>query len=169
MRGSEHLARTLRDLLGPRRSALLAGLAVALTLAPLDLGRQLLVRDDPSRLHALLVDLVGVATGAVAQVVLVGLLAARRAWLTAGVRLVLAALRRRPAALVAGLLLAGAVSAVLTLPVSVAALSPGQVVGPLDGPPLSALLTATASDVVATAVTAPYFALLVGRLATASR
>lgn len=165
MRGAEQLSAALRDLLGRRRSALLGGLAVALTLAPLDLGRQLLVRDDPSRLNALLVDVVGVLTAALAQVLLVGALAGEQRWLPGGWRLVLAAVRRRPAALLAGLLLAGGVSAVLTLPVSVAALGLSQVVGPLDGPPLGSLLVAGASDLVATAVTAPYFALLVGRLA----
>lgn len=62
---AETLRDALRQFLGPRRTALLGGVALALLLAPLDLERQLLVRDDPSRLHALLVDLVGVVTAAV--------------------------------------------------------------------------------------------------------
>ncbi len=133
-----------------------------------DLLRQLPVRDDPSRWHALLVDAVGVASAAVLQLALVGLLAGlpARRWLSGGVGLLVRALRRRPGVVVAGLVLAGAVSAVITLPVSVAALSAEQVLGPLEDPPLSALLIAQLSDVVATALTAPYWALLVARAAT---
>lgn len=163
----EPLRATLDALFGRRRAAFLGGLTLALVLAPLDLGRQLLVRDDPSRLHALLVDVIGVLTATVGQLALVGALSGRRRWLSGGTRLTLEALRRRPVALLAGLVAAGAVSAVLTLPASVAVLSVGQVVGPLQDPSLGAFAIATLSDAVGTAVTAPYFALLVGLLAGA--
>lgn len=147
----------------PRSYAL--GLAAALLLAVADLGRQLPVREDPSRWHALLVDAVGVLTAAVVQVALVGLLAGRRRWLRDGAGLLLDAVRMRPGTVLAGLVSAGAVSASITLPASLAALGFSQVLGPLRDPPLSALLVAQASDVVATAVTAPWFAVLVERCA----
>lgn len=145
-------------------AAFAVGLAGALLNAVPDLGRQLLVRDDPSRLHALLVDVIGVLTAAVLQVGLVGLLAGARParWLPEGLRLLLAALRRHPRPLLTGLVAAGTVSALLTLVPSVALLGFGQVLGPLRGPSVGTLLLAQLSDVVATAVTAPYFALLVG-------
>lgn len=160
------LRETLRALLGPRRAALVAGALLAAALIVPDFLRQLPVRDDPSRLDALLVDLLGVLTATIGQVALVGALggAPARRWLARGVELVLRAARRRPAALLAGLVAAGAVSAVLTLPVSIAALGLGQVIGPLRDPSLGTLGVATLSDAVATAVTAPYFALLAGRL-----
>lgn len=141
---------------GPRAYAI--GLAAALLLAVPDLGRQLLVRDDPSRLHALVVDVVGVLSAAAVQLALVGLLSGRSRWLRHGTGIVLDALRIRPWTLLLGLVAAGAVSAVLTLPASVAALGAAQVLGPLRDPSLGALLVAQASDVVATAVTAPWFA-----------
>jgi len=164
------LRETLRALLGPRRAALVAGALLAAALMVPDFLRQLPVRDDPSRIDALLVDLLGVLTATIGQVALVGALvgalggAPARRWLARGVELVLRAARRRPAALLAGLVAAGAVSAVLTLPVSIAALGLGQVIGPLRDPSLGTLGVATLSDAVATAVTAPYFALLAGRL-----
>ena len=163
------LRHALRLVLGRQRRAFAAGLAAALLLAVPDLGRQLLVRDDPSYAHALLVDVVGVLTAALVQLALVGLVAGEpaRRWLTGGVRLLLVALRERPVVVLAGLVCAGAVSALLTVPASVAALGVQQVIGPLTGPPISALLLAQASDVVATAVTAPYFAVLVATSAGA--
>jgi len=139
---------------------LLVGLLAALLLAVPDLGRQLPVRADPSRLHALLVDVVGVLSAGVVQVALVGLLAGLPA-LRGGAGLLAAAVRRRPRAVLAGLLCAGTVSAVLTLVPSVLLLGPAQVLGPLEGPALWRLVAAQASDVVATAVTAPWFAVLV--------
>ena len=147
----------------PRQLAV--GLLAALLLAVPDLLRQLPVRADPSRLHALGVDVIGVVTAAAVQLALVGLLAGRRPALRSGVALLLAALRRRPAAVLAGLVLSGLVSAVLTLVPSVALLGAGQVLGPLRDPPLRDLVLAQASDVVATALTATYFAVLVGRCA----
>ena len=160
LRHALHLA------LGPQRRAYAVGLVAALALAVPDLGRQLLVRDDPSQLHALLVDVVGVLSAALVQVALVGGAAGApgRAWLATGTRLVLQAVRERPAVVLAGLVAAGAVSALLTVPASVAALGVHQVIGPLHGPPISALVVAQLSDVVATAVTAPYFAVLVASL-----
>lgn len=139
---------------------LLYGLTAALVLAVPDLLRQLPVRDDPSRLAALLVDVVGVLSAALVQVALIGMLAGLP-WLVGGSRLLLGALRRRPGSVVAGLAASGAVSALLTLVPSVALLGYGQVLGPLEDPPLRDLLLAQLSDVVATAVTAPWFAVLV--------
>lgn len=165
------LLHALRLVVGPERRVFAVGVVAALLLAVPDLGRQLLVRDDPSYPHALLVDVVGFVSAALVQVALVGgaAHAPGRRWLTTGLRLVLAGLRQRPAVLVSGLVCAGAVSALLTLPASVAALGAGQVIGPLHGPPLSALLVAGASDALATAVTAPYFAVLVVSLTGPAR
>ncbi len=143
---------------------LLRGLAVAAVLAVPDFARQLPVRDDPSRLHALVVDVLGVASAAVAQVVLIGMLAGLP-WLSGGTTLLLRAVRRRPGAVLAGLVVAGAGSALLTLLPSVLLLGYAQVLGPLRSPPLRDLVLAQLSDVVATAVTAPYFAVLVRRCA----
>ena len=143
------------------------GLTAALLLAVPDLLRQLPVRADPSRLHALLVDVVGVLTATAVQVALVGLLAGQRPALRGGAALLVEALRRRPGAVLAGLVLAGLVSALLTLVPSVALLGYGQVLGPLEDPPLRDLLLAQLSDVVATALTATWFAVLVGRCARA--
>lgn len=154
---------TLREALrltGPR--ALGLGLLAALLLAVPDLLRQLPVREGQGGLPAALgVDAVGVLTAAVVQVSLVGLLHGRAA---DGPALLLAAVRRSPGLVLAGLALAGAVSALLTLVPSVALLGYGQVLGPLQDPPLRDLVLAQASDVVATAVTAPWFAVLVGLL-----
>ena len=139
------------------------GLVAALLLAVPDLGRQLPVRDDPSRTSALLVDVVGVLSAGVVQVGLIGLLAGL-APLRGGLVLLLSAVRARPGAVLAGLAAAGSVSALLTLVPSVLLLGYRQVLGPLRDPPLWQLVAAQASDVVATAVTAPWFAVLVGLL-----
>ena len=144
-----------------RPGAFVLGLCGALLLAVPDLLRQLPVRDGQGGWPAsLLVDVVGVLTAAAVQLALVGLV--NGAGAAAGPGLVLAALRRRPGVVVAGLAAAGLVSALLTLVPSVALLGFRQVLGPLEGPPLSHLLLAQASDVVATAVTAPWFGVLVG-------
>ncbi len=147
--------------------ALLVGLVGTLLLAVPDLLRQLPVRDDPSSLHALLVDVVGVLTAAVLQLALIGVLDGRRA--VDGPAVLLRALRARPGVVVAGMALAGAVSALLTLVPSVALLGFRQVLGPLQDPPLRDLVLAQLSDVVATAVTAPWWALLVGTVAASGR
>ncbi len=155
----------MRELLRvrPARHVVLGGLLLAAVLLPLDLARQLPVRDDPSHLHAFLVDALGVLMAAVGQLLLIGY--ARDGRCRSGPGAAWAAVRRRPAVVVAGLLLAGAVSAVLTVPVSVAVLGAGQVLGPLHGPSLFSLSLAGLSDAVATAVTAPWFAALVVRTA----
>ena len=138
----------------------LRGLAVAMVLAVPDLLRQLPVRDDPSRLHALAVDVIGVLSATVAQVALIGMLAGLP-WLVGGMHLLVAAVRRRPGTVLAGLAGAGAVSALITLVPSVALLGYGQVLGPLEDPPLRDLVLAQVSDVLATALTASWFAVLV--------
>lgn len=147
------------------RRAYGAGLVGTLLLAVPDLTRQLPVRDDPSRLHALVVDVIGVACAAVLQIGLVGLVAGgpSRRWLPEGLRLVLGALRRAPGALIGSLVALGAVSALLTLVPSLLLLG-RQVLGPLHDPALGLLVAAQVSDVVATAVTAPAFALVVVQL-----
>lgn len=75
------------------------------------------------------------------------------------------ALRTSPAQVLAGLVAAGAVSALLTLVPSLLLLG-RQVIGPLHDPPLWRLGLAQLTDVVATAVTAPWFAVHVRRLTT---
>ena len=160
------LLTALHLVLGPERRAYAVGLLAALLLAVPDFCRQLPVRNDPSYAHALVVDVIGFVSAALVQLALVGVAAGARPgrWLPTGVRLALAGLRDHPLVILGGLVCAGAVSAVLTLPVSVAALGVRQVIGPLHGPSIAALLVAQASDVVATAVTAPYFAVLVASL-----
>ena len=151
-----------------RPRTFLLGLAGALLLAVPDLLRQLPVRDGQGGLPAaLLVDAVGVLTATVVQLGVVGLVNGTGA--VSGPGLVLDALRRRPGVVVAGLAAAGTVSALLTLVPSVALLGYGQVLGPLDSPPLRDLLLAQLSDVVGTAVTAPFFALLVGLVVSGPR
>lgn len=144
------------------------GLVAALLLAVPDLGRQLPVRDDPSRVSALLVDVVGVLSAGVVQVALIGLLAGL-APLRGGLALLLSAVRARPGTVLAGLATAGSVSALLTLVPSVLLLGYGQVLGPLRDPPLWQLVAAQGSDVAATAVTAPWFAVLVRMVGAGSR
>lgn len=166
---------------GPDRSLLAAGVragrrAYALALAGAvllfvpDLGRQLLVRDDPSYPHALLVDVVGVVTAALVQVSLVGAVAGASParWLPGGTALVLRAVREDWRTVLAGLVAYGGVSALITVPVSVAALGVRQVIGPLHDPSVGALVVAGLSDLVGTALTAAWFASLVVSL-TGSR
>ena len=149
------------------------GLVAALLLAVPDLARQLPVRDDPSRLAAAGVDVVGVLAAGVVQVALIGLLAGVAPMrgglglLHGGLALLRDAVRTRPGLVLAGLAAAGGTSALLTLVPSVLLLGYAQVLGPLRDPPLWQLVAAQASDVVATALTAPWFAVLVGRLAEA--
>ncbi len=157
------LRRALRAL---TTADLLRGLVAATLLGVPDLLRQLPVRDDPSYAHALLVDVVGVLSAGVVQVALIGMLAGLP-WLSGGARLLLVAVRRSPGTVLAGLVAAGGVSALLTLVPSVLLLGLDQVLGPLQDPPLRDLLLAQVSDVVATALTAPYFAVLVRQVARA--
>ncbi|MGQ7295344.1 hypothetical protein [Quadrisphaera sp. KR29] len=151
---------------GPAYAAAL--LATAVNTVP-DVLRQVAVWDSPSTAAALAVDVVGFLTGLVAQVWVVGALAALPAgspWRAAGalrrgVRLSVTAVRRAPRAVVAGVVTGGAVSALVTLPASVAALGWRSVVGPLGDPPVGAFTVAALSDVVASALTLPYLALVV--------
>ena len=150
------------------RPAYLAALAATLVNTVPDVVRQLLVRDDPRLAAALLVDVVGFATGLVAQLWLTGALAALpddgalapAGALRRGAGLAWRAVRGAPGAVALGVVLGGGVSALLTLPASVAALGPDRVLGPLDSPGAGAFALATASDLVASAVTLPFLALV---------
>ena len=71
------------------------------------------------------------------------------------------AMRAAPVTVLVGVVLGGAVSALLTLPASIAALGLSRVVGPLDDPGVGAFAVAAVSDVVASAVTLPFLALVV--------
>jgi hypothetical protein len=70
------------------------------------------------------------------------------------------AVRRAPAAVLGGVVLGGAVSAVLTLPASVGALGFRHVLGPLGAPSVGAFTVAAVSDAVASCVTLPFLALV---------
>ena len=159
------------------RAAYLVSLtATAVNLVP-DVLRQVLVWDDPHRAAALAVDVVGFGTGLLAQLwvtgALVGLPAGqgprRSGALGRGTGLAVRAVRRAPGTVLAGVVAGGAVSALLTIPASVAALGFDRVLGPLDAPGVGAFAVATASDVVATAVTLPFLALVVVLVAGGSR
>jgi len=144
-----------------------AAVATAVNTVP-DVLRQVLVWDDPSRLHALAVDVVGVATAVVAQLWVTGALVdlpggGRARWrgaLTRGTATGWRAVRRAPGTVLAGVAAGGAVSAVLTVPASVSALGAGRVLGPLDTPGVGAFVVAAASDVLASVVTLPFLALV---------
>jgi hypothetical protein len=133
-----------------------------------DVGRQLLVWDDERLATAVLVDVVGFATAVVAQLWVTGALAglpeggpARVAGaLRRGTGLAWTAVRRAPATVAAGVVLGGAVSALLTVPASVAAIGATHVLGPLDAPAPGDFGVAALSDVVASAVTLPFLALV---------
>ncbi|TNM69918.1 hypothetical protein FHN55_01620 [Streptomyces sp. NP160] len=157
-------------LLGRRAGAAYAAAAVATAVNTVpDVLRQVAVWDSPSRAAALAVDVLGFLTGLVAQLWLVGALSALPdgdPWRAAGalrrgVRLSVTAVRRGPGAVLAGVLTGGAVSALVTLPASVAALGWRSVLGPLGDPPVGAFTVAAVSDVVASALTLPYLALVV--------
>jgi hypothetical protein len=77
-----------------------------------------------------------------------------------GTGLAWAAVRTAPGTVAAGVVLGGAVSALLTLPASVAAIGLHRVLGPLDAPSAGAFGVAAVSDVVASAVTLPFLALV---------
>ena len=154
-----------------------ASLAVTLVNTVPDVLRQLLVYRDPSRLDALLVDVVGFTTGLLAQVWLTGALTdlpgsgrVRTAGaFTRGVTTAVRAGRTSPAAVLAGVVLGGGVSALITLPPSIAALGLGGVLGPLDAPSAGAFTVATVSDVVASWVTLPFLALVLVLTAGSTR
>jgi hypothetical protein len=156
-------------LLGRRAAPAYAAAAVATLVNTVpDVLRQVLVWDDPSRVHALLVDVVGFLTGLAAQLWVTGAVArlatgGRGTWrgaLPRGTALAWRAVRHAPGAVLAGVVLGGAVSAVLTLPASVAALGSGSVLGPLGAPPVGAFAVAAVSDAVASCVTLPFLALV---------
>jgi hypothetical protein len=161
--------RAVLRLLGRRAGPAYAAAAVA-TLANTvpDVLRQVLVWRDPSLAHALLVDVVGFLTGLAAQLWVTGAVAGlttggRGTWrgaLPRGTALAWRAVRRSPATVLAGVVLGGAVSALLTLPASVAALGFRSVLGPLGSPPVGAFAVAAVSDVVASCATLPFLALV---------
>jgi hypothetical protein len=150
------------------RPAYLAALAATLVNAVPDVVRQVLVRDDPDVAAAVLVDVVGFTTGLLAQLWVTGALAALPAGggltpdgaLRRGAGTAWRALRGAPATVALGVVLGGAVSALLTVPASVAALGPGGVLGPLGSPSAGAFAVATGSDVVASVVTLPFLAVV---------
>jgi hypothetical protein len=150
------------------RPAYLAALAATLVNAVPDVVRQVLVRDDPDVAAAVLVDVVGFTTGLLAQLWVTGALAALPAGggltpdgaLRRGAGTAWRALRGAPATVALGVVLGGAVSALLTVPASVAALGPGGVLGPLGSPGAGAFAVATGSDVVASVVTLPFLAVV---------
>lgn len=151
------------------RTAYLVALVAALVNAVPDVLRQVLVWNDPRLAAALAVDAVGFTTGLIAQLwvtgALVGLPDDRGATpagaLRRGVTLAARALRRAPGTVLAGVVAGGAVSALLTIPASVAALGADRVLGPLDAPGVGAFTVATVSDLVASTVTLPFLALVV--------
>ena len=151
------------------RTAYLVALTAALVNAVPDVLRQVLVWDDPRLGAALAVDVLGFATGLIAQLwvtgALVGLPADRGAApagaLRRGVSLAVRAVRRAPGTVLAGVVAGGAVSALLTIPASVAALGFDRVLGPLDAPGVGAFTVATVSDLVASTVTLPFLAVVV--------
>ena len=172
---------TLREALTLLRRHARAAYLVALTatlvnLVP-DVLRQVLVWDDPRAAAAVAVDVVGFGTAFVAQLWVTGALAGlpageRPEWsgaLGRGARLAVRAVRRSPGTVLAGVVAGGAVSALLTVPASVAALGFDRVLGPLDSPGVGAFTVATVSDVVASAVTLPFLALVVVLVAGRSR
>ena len=162
------LAEALGLLVRHRRAAYAAAaLATAVNTVP-DVVRQVLVWEDPSRLHAAAVDVVGVATAVLAQLWVTGALvrlpdggaATARGALPRGLRLGWRAVRTAPGTVLAGTAAGGAVSALVTLPASVAALGAGHVLGPLGGRGVGAFAVAALSDVLASTLTLPFLALV---------
>ena len=158
----------LQLLRGHWRPAYLTAVAATLANTVPDVVRQLLVWDDPRVGAAVLVDVVGFLTAVVAQLWVTGVLAGLpeggptrvAGALRRGTGLAWTAVRRAPATVAAGVVLGGAVSALLTVPASVAALGLPRVLGPLDAPAPGAFAVAAVSDVVASAVTLPFLALV---------
>jgi hypothetical protein len=150
-----------------RPAYLAAATATAVNTVP-DVLRQLLVWDDPRVSVALLVDVVGFLTGLLAQLWVTGALSGLavdgrprfRGALLRGTGLAWAAVRSAPATVAAGVVLGGAVSALLTVPASVAAMGLHRVLGPLDSPSVGGFTVAAVSDVVASVVTLPFLALV---------
>ena len=150
------------------RTVYLASAAVTLVNTVPDVVRQLLVWDDPRVGAAVLVDVIGFLTALAAQLWLTGVVAGlpadgglqHRGALTRGTALAWRAAVRAPRTVIAGVLVGGGVSALVTIPASVAALGLGQVLGPLDGPPVGGFVVAAVSDAVASWLTLPFLALV---------
>ncbi len=159
------------------RAAYLTSLAATLVNTVPDVLRQVLVWDDPRVAAAVAVDVVGFATALIAQLWVTGALAelpgtgrpAPAGALRRGTGLAWRAVRTAPGTVLAGVVCGGAVSALLTLPASVAALGLDRVLGPLDAPAVGAFTVATVSDLVASAVTLPFLALVLVLTATGGR
>lgn len=146
-----------------------AALVATLVNTVPDVLRQVLVWDVPGRGAALAVDVVGVLTATVAQLWVTGVavrvlgVGGGSRWsgaLVRGTRAGWDAVRRAPGTVLAGVLAGGAVSALLTVPASVAALGVGRVLGPLEAPSVGAFSVAAVSDVAASAVTLPFLAVV---------
>ncbi|MCV2487781.1 hypothetical protein OF117_00270 [Geodermatophilus sp. YIM 151500] len=158
----------LRLLVRSPGPAFLAAGAAALVNAVPDVLRHLPVWSSPSLAAALAVDLVGFLTGLAAQLWVTGAVAALpdggglrpRGALGRGAGLAWRAVRTAPSAVAAGVVVGGGISALITVPVSVAALGAEHVLGPLDTPAAGAFAVATVSDVVATWGTLPILALV---------
>ncbi|WP_369138344.1 hypothetical protein [Modestobacter versicolor] len=159
------------------QAAYLVSLTATLVNTVPDVLRQVLVWDDPRVLSALAVDVVGFGTALVAQLWVTGAVAGladggrptRSGALRRGADLAVRAVRRAPGTVLAGVVCGGAVSAVLTIPVSVAALGWHRVLGPLDAPGVGAFAVASVSDLVASAVTLPFLAFVLVLAATGRR
>ncbi|MGY1844597.1 hypothetical protein [Modestobacter sp. SYSU DS0875] len=156
-------------LLGRRwRAAYLAALIAASVNAVPDVLRQVLVWDDPRYAAALAVDVVGFTTALIAQLWVTGAVAGlpdggplrTGGALHRGAVLAVRAVRRAPGTVLAGVAAGGAVSALLTIPASVAALGLDRVIGPLDSPGVVPFAVATVSDWVASTATLPFLALV---------
>ncbi|MGY1908117.1 hypothetical protein ACI8AE_13495 [Modestobacter sp. SYSU DS0902] len=161
--------RAALGLLGRRwRAAYLAALIAAAVNTVPDVLRQVLVWDDPRYGAALAVDVVGFTTALIAQLWVTGAVAGlpdggplrTRGALRRGTALAVRAVRRAPGTVLAGVAAGGAVSALLTLPVSIAALGLDRVIGPLDSPGVVPFAVATVSDLVASTATLPFLALV---------
>jgi hypothetical protein len=146
----------------------LASAAATLVNTVPDVVRQVLVWDEPRIGSAVLVDVIGFLTGLVAQLWLTGAVAglpagrglAPRGGLRRGAALAWRAVVRAPRTVLAGVVLGGGVSALVTLPASIAAIGFGRVLGPLDSPPVGGFVVATVSDAVASWLTLPFLALV---------
>ena len=150
------------------RDAYLAAVAATLVNTVPDVVRQVLAWDDPRVWVAVVVDVVGFLTALLAQLWVTGAVAdlpgdgplRPRGALRRGTGIAGAAARRAPGAVAAGVVLGGGVSALLTVPASVAAIGWQRVLGPLDDPSAGGFVVATVSDAVASAVTLPFLALV---------
>lgn len=142
--------------------AFLPGVAAAAVLFAPDVLRQLPVRRDPSLNRQLLVRALGFTTSAAVQIALIGHLAPL-AGLPGGFGQGVPVLRRAlavdPRQVAAGLLTFGALGGALTLPFSLRLFGVRLVTGPVPRPTLRRLAGAELSNGLATAVSAPLFAL----------